>query len=135
MNTTPATIETTVSTRETITRVNGNGNKYTTDLPMIVIASVFNDVALKHIEENTGLVFTPHHMGMQAQPETSNQIATLLMTYDFKSRYYNNWNFKNTLILKPDYHVGWQVDSICYSCCKANNIPTGNMKSTDRLSC
>lgn len=124
-----------MNTNETITRVNGNGHKYTTGLPLIIIASTFNETALKHIEENTGLLFTPHIMGMQVQPDNSNQIATLLMTYNFKSRYYNNWNHKNTLILKSDHHVGWQVDSICYACCKHNHIPTNGLKSTDRLSC
>jgi len=121
---------------ETITRINGNGQPYTTDLPLIVIdEKLINDVALQHIEENTGLKFTPHYMGYQAQPAESKQVAALLMTYNYKTKYYNNWQLKNTLVLRNDYHVGFNVQSICYNCCKHNNIPVNGLKSTDRLSC
>jgi len=89
---------------------------------------------MNHIKENTGLEFKPHYRGMIAQPENSNQIVTLFLTYNFKTKYYNNWDYKNTIILKCDHHVGFQVDSICYNCCKHNNITT-NIMPNQRLSC
>ena len=118
---------------ETITRINGNGQPYTTDLPGVVILGKYNDVALAHITENTGLTFTPCCGGYGTQPTESRQIAALLMTYNFKTQYHNNATSKNTLYLKSDHHVGFQVDSICYDCCKHNHIPTGGLDEESRL--
>jgi hypothetical protein len=120
---------------ETVTRVNGNGQSYTSDLPRLLIMNKFiNDVALAHITANTGLVFVKTAWWYEAQPETALQIATLLMTYNYKTRYYDNWDFKNTLMLKSDHHVGFDVESICFDCCKHNNIHT-TMPEDARLSC
>ena len=120
-----------------ITRINGNGKPYTTDLPKLVwLTDQINDVALAHIKENTGLEFTVGGWGnYEAQPTESWQIAALLMTYNFKTRYYNNWDHKNTLMLKGDHHVGFEVDSICHDCVSHNGIRTNGLDPDSRLAC
>jgi hypothetical protein len=124
---------------EILTLVNGNGNQYELALPkLVILTDEINDVALKHIEENTGLKFVKDALFSgfyKAQPETALQIAALFLTYNFKSRYYNNWDLKNTLLLKFDHHVGFDVDSICYECCEYNHIPTSGLPKDVRLSC
>jgi urate oxidase len=121
---------------ETITRVNGNGKKYTTGLPLLIIQeNNINDVALKHIKENTGLEFKKTHYGYTAQPENSNQIASLFMTYNYKTKYFNNGDYSNALMLRSDYNTGFNVRHVCYDCCKANNINVNNMQQQDRLNC
>jgi hypothetical protein len=122
---------------DTITRINGNGQPYTTDLPKIVcLTKHINDVALAHIKENTGLDFTVGGWGnYEAQPTGSWQVAALIMTYDFKTRYYNNASNKNTLFLKLDHHVGFDVDSICPDCANHNGIRFANELESDRLAC
>jgi hypothetical protein len=52
-----------------------------------------------------------------------------------KIRYYDNWKWRNTLILKNDHHNGFNVESICYDCVKYNNIHLGDLKPGDRLAC
>ena len=121
---------------ETITRINGNGQSYETGLPKLIIIGQWNDVALRHVFDNTGLNFTPNGWnGYEAQPVNSNQIVTLIMTYNFKTRYYNNASTSNTLFLKGDHHVGYDVDSICYDCCIENNISIHGLHPGDRLAC
>lgn len=121
---------------EQITRINGNGQAYTVDLPKLVwIGGHVNDTALAYIAANTGLVFEKKAWTYEAQPETSMQIAALLMTYDFKTRYYNNNTFRNELHLKGDHHIGFQVDSICYECVKANHIISPGLPEDARLAC
>jgi hypothetical protein len=106
------------------------------ELPLLILfMQTYNDVALAHIKENTGLEVTKHRAGMAAQPTESWQIAALFMTYNFKTCYFNNWEWKNTILLKSDHHVGWQVDSICYNCAKENRIGTNGLQPHDRLSC
>ena len=119
---------------EKITRLNGNGKEYTVSIPKIVIVGIINDAAIKHIYDNTGLHFEKKHNTMEAQPRSSNQIVTLLLTYNFKTRYYNNWSTKNTLFLKSDHHVGFDVDSICADCCNHNRI-NHTLNDGERLSC
>ena len=121
---------------ETITRMNGNGKKYTTNLPLLIICtSHYNDVALNWIKENTGLEFKKANYGYTAQPTESNQIATLLMLYNFKTKYYNNWQYSNTLLLKSDHNTGFDVEHICYDCCVSNNISIRGLKPGDKLQC
>jgi len=121
---------------DTITRINGNGQPYTTDLPKLIILGTYNDVALEHIRACTGLDFKHVNFGnMEAQPTEAHQIAALLMTYNFKTRYYNNWDAKNTLFLKSDHHVGFEVDSICVDCCNHNHIRTNGLEPDSRLAC
>ena len=122
---------------ETITRVNGNGKDYTTGLPLLVIigGDKINDVAMKHIFKNTGLNFEVKAGRAEAQPQTSRQIAALFMTYNYKTRYFNNADYKNTLMLKDDHHTGFDVDSICFDCCEVNHINTRGLDKDSRLSC
>ena len=124
--------------QETITLINGNKQKYNLPLPKIVfLTKHINNVALAHIAENTGLFFTQKSWlnSYEAQPINSNQIISLFLTYNFKTRYYNNLTFENTLFLKSDHHIGFDVDCICFDCVKKNNISTGNLKPGDFLSC
>jgi hypothetical protein len=122
---------------ETITRVNGNGKDYTKNLPLLVLidGDKINDVAMKHILENTGLRFEVKAGRAEAQPQTAIQIAALLMTYNYKTRYYDNLTYKNTLMLKNDHHTGFDVDSICFDCCEANHINTNGLDKDSRLAC
>jgi hypothetical protein len=123
-------------TIEKVTLINGNGQANEKELPLLILfGKPYNDVALAHIEENTGLKFEAHYSGMAAQPTHSWQIAALLMTYNFKTRYFNNWQYTNTILLKSDHHTGWQVDSICYNCCKENHIATNGLQPHERLMC
>ena len=123
---------------ETIKTIDGNGNDNIRPLPKLVIIGHINDTALRHVFENTGLEFKPG-IGvcgnLEAQPTESKQIAALFLTYNFKTRYYDNWNHKNTLFLKPDHHVGYDVESICFDCCERNHINTNGLKQGDFLSC
>lgn len=123
---------------EQLTLINGNSQQYTIDLPIITIIGghKWNKVGLETLKSVTGLEFNiPCLNGISAQPTSSHQIVALLMNHNFKSQYYNNGSHKNTLFLKSDHHVGFKVDSICFDCCKHNNIHTGGMLETDRLSC
>jgi hypothetical protein len=118
-----------------LTLINGNKKPYTIGLPKLFILHDINDVALAHVHENTGLTFTRKTGGLEAQPETADQIAALFLTYNFKTRYYNNASTSNTLFLKNDHHTGFNVDSICLDCCKHNHIHTGGLTESDRLAC
>jgi hypothetical protein len=117
--------------------INGNNNPYYLGLPKIVICSghKWNDVALNHIKENTGLNFTETFGGMSAQPTSSDQIIKLFMTYNFKTRFYNNSMHHNTLMLKSDNHIGFEVNHICFDCCIENHIPVNGLKPGDKLAC
>lgn len=123
---------------EKATLINGNGQKYELGLPKIVILGGFNEAALKHVFENTGLDFKPMKYpaeSYEAQPVGSSQIVRLFLTYNFKSRFYDNADYNNTLFLKSDHHVGFQADSICYDCCQRNHINVSGLKQGDFLSC
>ena len=121
---------------KTINRINGNNKQYTTELPDLIIQGHINDVARSHIFDNTGLNFIKDNWGSyHAKPTNANQIVTLIMTYNYKTRYYNNWNYKNTLFLKHDHHIGFDVDSICHDCCVENRINVNGLEKHDRLAC
>lgn len=119
----------------TLKLVNGNKQPYTIGLPLLHIQGKMNSVALDHVAENTGLYFVEKGFGLEAQPEIAEQIAALLLTYNFKTRYFNNASVKNTLFLKSDHHIGFDVDSICLDCVKHNHIHVGDLKQGDRLAC
>jgi len=124
--------------KDTITRTDGNGRKYTVDLPKINIIARhdINRVCLEHIEEDTGLAFKKnHHHIYTAQPIEHWQINTLLLTYNFKTKYYNNASNKNELYLKFCNGAGWDVDHICLDCVKENHIHTNGLEEGYRLSC
>jgi len=96
----------------------------------------FNDGAIEHIYENTGLLFKENAFyGMEAQPHNSQQIVKLFLTYNFKTQYHDNATTQNTIFLKSDHHVGFQVDSICFECCKENHIPINGLNPGDKLAC
>ena len=122
---------------ETVTTYNGNGKQNTRVLPIIhiLIDRKINDVALAHITKNTDLVFVPSCGGYSAQPVKCEQLAALLMTYNFKTQYHDNANSPNTLYLKFCNDEGFKVRSVCYACCKHNNIHTHDLTEDDRLAC
>ena len=125
-------------TEEKLNLYNGNEQQYTINLPLIKILTndIINPVALNHIEKNTGLKFVKDTWNNYfAQPTESNQIVRLFLTYNFKTRYYNNWDIKNTIFLKFDHHVGFDVDSICPDCIKYNHIPVNDIEKITRLAC
>ena len=118
-----------------LTLINGNRQPYQVTPPAILILSdTINDTALQHIKENTGLDFIKGGFTYAAQAENHEQISALLLTYNFKTRYYNNATYKNTLMLRFDGHVGFDVTSICYDCAQHNHIHT-TIDKTSRLSC
>lgn len=115
---------------------NGNGQLYSRQLPKIIIQGKINDVALAHLEKQTGLTFTKDHWGhYHAQPTSYDQYMRLFLTYNFKTRYYNNWDQNNTLMMRFDHHHGFDVSSVCYDCVKHNHIHLGDLKPGDRLAC
>jgi hypothetical protein len=121
---------------ETITTLTGNQQPITRPLPRLYwLTGEINDVAIQHIFANTGLTFTRVGGGYEAYAERSSQVIALLMTYNFKTRYFDNANEANTLMLKNDHHVGFDVDSICVACCDANNIHHDGMAADARLAC
>lgn len=121
---------------EQITLINGNHRPYTLDLPKVVLLmDNINDVALAHIKENTGLEFVKGWNRYEAQPTESKQIVALMLTYNFKTQYHNNGTVSNTIFLKSDHHVGFDVDSICYDCAAHNGIHLGGLQQGDRLAC
>jgi len=73
--------------------------------------------------------------GYEAVPVNSQQIVKLFLTYNYKTQYHNNATNENILFLKGDHHVGFKVDSICFSCVKRNRINTHGLKEGDFLSC
>jgi len=119
-----------------LTRINGNGQEYTQDLPAIeILAKEINDIALNHILENTGLKFIYEGFSYRAQPVQAWQIVNLLLTYNFKTQYNDNATFKNTLMLKFANHIVFDVSSICFDCAKYNNLHTDGLSFGDRLAC
>lgn len=120
---------------ETLTLINGNNQEYSVELPkLFIMAEHINEVAIGHIHENTGLGFVKTAWGYEAQPATSEQIAKLFLTYNFKTQYNNNASVHNTILLKICRNEGFQTDHICFDCCKENHIHTRSLKPGDRLS-
>ena len=119
-----------------LTLINGNGNQYEIDLPKVQIRGENTKESLAYIEERTGLKFIKGAWGFyEAQATDAEQIVKLFMTHNYKTRYYNNWEIQNTIIIKPDYHTGFDVDSICYDCVKHNGLHVGGLEPGDRLAC
>ena len=116
--------------------INGDGKQYEMGLPKIIIQDHINQGALDHILENTGLHFVPGDFGMlSAQPTDTEQIVALFMTYNFKTRHYDNADWANTLVLRLDHHVGFDVRSICKSCCDYNGIHSNGLGDDYRMAC
>jgi len=123
---------------EKLNLINGNGQNYEIGLPKIlIIAEFINDVWLDLVYKESGLKFKKGAWhSYTAQPTKSEQVIKLLIQCGgAKTRYYNNWDHNNTLMIKFDHHVGFDVDSICLDCVGHNNINVNGLKPGDRLSC
>lgn len=120
---------------ETLRLINGNKQVMVKRLPKLFIHGFLNDGGLAHIAENTGLYFRETTGGYEAEPVDSNQIVRLFLTYNFKTRYYDNSDSKNTLHLKHDHHVGFDVADICVKCAKRNRIHTWDLTDEQLISC
>lgn len=122
---------------ETLTMYDGNGNKMVKELPKLVMLGYCNPTAIEHIYKQTGLIFKERNWkdSYEAQPTDSNQITRLFLTYNFKTRYYNNNDYKNTMFLKSDHHIGFDVDAICGKCREYNHVHSGDMKPEEMLAC
>ena len=94
-----------------ITLIDGNGRKMVKTPPKLIwITENVNDTALMHIKESTGLSFTKKGaFSYAAQPIKFKQIAALLLTYNYKTDYYNNCDFKNTLFIKTLSNEAWLI--------------------------
>lgn len=119
---------------ETVRTFSGNNKPIKRLLPLIVILDVYNDVAIEHIRKNTGLRFEKSLYSMTAQPKTSKQIVKLFMTYDFKTQYHDNATNRNQLLLKSCNLDAFKISSVCFNCCKINNILTKGLARKERLS-
>ena len=86
--------------KEILTVYNGNGQKITKTPPVIILLDFINAGALKHLNHNTGLQFKDTGLGYVAEAKSFKQIAKLLFTYNFKTQYFDNRDYKNTLMLK-----------------------------------
>ena len=115
---------------------NGNNQKMVMNVPKLLYRTPYiNDVALKHIEHNTGLKFVKNHwFGYEVQPKSTHQIVKLLLTYNFKTQYNDNSSIRNTIILKSCDNAGFDTDEICYNCVVRNKIHVGKgFKKNDIL--
>ena len=119
---------------KSLTLINGNDKKYKRNIPKLNYLGEFNEVALKHILDNTGLKFVKDWNNYTVQPTNFKQITALLMTYNFKTQYNDNATIKNTILLKNLGVNGFKVDSICYNCCIKNDIYIEDMNKKDILS-
>lgn len=111
---------------------------HTRPLPRLVIQNMQESHPLfwERVKRQTGLEFKPCYTGMDAQPETSDQILKLLMVVSgLKIHYVDTGFWKNVLLIKMDRGVGFKIDSICYDCATHNNLQMLNLKPGDRLSC
>lgn len=84
---------------KTITRLNGNGKRYTLSIPMLIIPKFGNEVAKKYFEKQTGLELVEYWTGYKTQPKTFKQLYKVFTTYNFKTTFYDNATYKNTLAL------------------------------------
>jgi predicted glycosyltransferase len=110
--------------------IDGNGTPYYKTIPKLYILNDINNVALQHIFKSTGLQFEKIGLCYVATPKNYKQVLALLMTYNFKTQYYNNANIKNTIYLKFSSNECFNIDTICYNCAKRNNIKTNFKKKT-----
>ena len=90
-----------MKTNETITLINGNGQPYELGVPEIVILDVFNDVAFKHLRDNTGIDFQIEGRTMKGNPTEFKQVAAIFATYNFITCFSNNSSYNDTIFLRP----------------------------------
>ena len=87
--------------KEILTLINGNNNPYYREMPKIVLLDEVNDVALKHLQLYTGLVFKEGSFGhLEAEPYKNEQIVKLIIRYNAKIKYFDNADYHNTLFVK-----------------------------------
>jgi len=95
--------------QETLTVYDGNDREITKNPPTIIILDFINSGALFHLNRNTGLKFKDTGLGYVAKADNFKQIAKLLFTYNFKTQYFNNRDYENTLMLKfAHYPADWE---------------------------
>ena len=86
--------------KEQLTVYDGNGRRITKTPPTIILLDFINAGALTHLNHNTGLQFKDTGLGYVAEAKSFKQIAKLLFTYNFKTQYFDNIDYHNTLMLK-----------------------------------
>ena len=95
--------------KEILKMFNGNKQKYKKGLPEIIILDNMNDVARAWIEKQTGLKLEVCYCGLKMKPKRSQQITKLFLTYNFKTRYFDNSAMKNTMLLKFAHDQDWDT--------------------------
>lgn len=95
--------------KETLTVYDGNGREIIKTPPTLILLDFINAGALTHLNHNTGLQFKDTGLGYVAQADNFKQIAKLLFTYNFKTQYFDNRDYENTLMLKfAHYPKDWE---------------------------
>lgn len=86
---------------KTISHLNGNGKKYTLEIPTVMILGGFgNEVAEKWFQKQTGLELKKGFNSITVKPKTFKQLYKIFATYNWKTTFYNNASYKNTLMLR-----------------------------------
>lgn len=99
-----------MSKKETFKMLNGNKQIIIKTPPFIWILDRMNDTAKEWLEMQTGLILTRHGLrGYCAQPQKTQQITQLLLTYNFRTRYFDNGDYSNTLMLKFSRDADWNL--------------------------
>lgn len=93
--------------KETFKMFTGNMQPIIKTPPLIMILEGMNDTVKDWIEMQTGLSLAICLGGYSAQPESTQQITRLLLTYNFKTRYFNNADYDNVLMLKFARDEDW----------------------------
>lgn len=93
--------------KEILKMFNGNKQQYKKPLPEIIILDNMNDVAKEWIEKQTGMRLEVCYCGLKMQPKRSQQITLLFLTYNFKTRYFDNSAMRNTVLLKFAHDQDW----------------------------
>jgi hypothetical protein len=97
---------------ETITRKDGNGNPYTLPIPEIRLRGV-DEKQLSEIEQKSGLKFEKMpYDEYRCQPLKMTELMSVTSYHYFDGTFYNNWDYKNTLILKWMKHGPSNIPSI-----------------------
>jgi len=86
--------------KQQLTFWNGNGKRYLKSSPRLLIFGKMNDVARNHFVKQTGLKLENCSSGYTVENTTWAKIAKLFLTYNFRTRYYNNLDYQNTLMIK-----------------------------------
>ncbi len=85
---------------KTISHLNGNKQKYTLEIPQLWIQKFGNEIAKEWFIKQTGLELKDYAGGYIAQPKTFKQLYKVFATYNWKTTFFNNASWKNTLKLQ-----------------------------------